>query len=96
LGAMTLEELAARCNASVTLEINEHRTSYQSVDDYLTECQSRSDEGRLNIVEGAIHRMIETNTIVRLQFYPTTPVGFIEIWGATVDEVLAEAETCFK
>lgn len=35
--------------------------------------------------------MIETNTIVELQFYPDTPIGFYRVYYCDLDAALDEA-----
>lgn len=85
---MKLEELAALCAGSVALEINPHRSSYQSVDEYLDVREWRACE----LAEGFERH----EPLIELQFYPTSPVGFVTCYGNTIEGVLALAAAWFQ
>ena len=87
---MTITELVSYCKASVSLDVNDHRAVYQTVEQWL---EDENHDGQLEIDEAAKEEMIRTDTCYRLQFYPDTPIGFYVIYGPTLDWVLTEATT---
>lgn len=90
-----LKEILSLCKCSVSLEINKHRDYYQTVEEHLrddidTHCcpPEISDEVR--------GKMIESNTIVNLHFYPNTPMGFYDIYHYDLDACLDIALNMIK
>ncbi|TFB85833.1 hypothetical protein E3O44_12590 [Cryobacterium algoricola] len=81
----TLSQLIQLCKCGVTVEVNEHRNYYESAENYLSRW---NDE---DIVPEMRRRMIASNTIAQVQFYPHTAVGFYVLFGIDVDAVLTEA-----
>ena len=87
-----LKELMSRCTCSVHVTVNEHRDYYNTAAEHLEEAKglecppSISDEVRT--------KMVETDTIIKLQFYPDTPIGSYEIWHHDLDAALDEALAC--
>lgn len=89
-----LKELLSRCKCGVFLTVNEHR-------DYYASAAERLDELALlecppDIIEGHRERMVETNTVIELQFYPDTPIGSYSMVGADIDAVLDAALSTFR
>lgn len=64
-----LQELYSLCKYGVIISINAHRNYYESVFDYLGVCIENIDIEVISVME-------QLNTIVEIQFYPETPVGF--------------------
>lgn len=91
---MIIQELVDRCKGGVSLEVNEHRNNYESAKQAIDAMLKWECPPDMN--KDSIPKMIETNTIYLLQFYPDTPIGFHSVIGATLDEVLEYAEECFK
>ena len=87
-----LKELLARCKCGVFLTVNEHRDYYNTAAEALDEAKGR--ECPPEIEPSVEARMIETNTIVCLQFYPDTPIGSYQIWHYDIDAALDEALAC--
>ena len=85
------KDLLGRCKCGVHLSVNEHRDFYEKAEQYLID--SRADE---HAPPEVIAKMIETDTIIRLQFYPNTPVGFHLIWHHDMDEALNLALSCLE
>lgn len=81
---MTLEDLAALCAGSVVLEINPHRGLYMSVDEYL-------DDHDCRVCERSA-KFERREPLIELQFYPSSPTGFVVLYGNAVEDVLALAE----
>lgn len=68
-----LKELMSLCKCSVSIEINPHRDYYESVSDELNKLQ---DSDIQEIDKEVIGEMILTDTFIRVQAYPDTPIGF--------------------
>lgn len=81
--------LLSRCKCGVSLEVNQHRVYCQTAAQAIAEGR---DFGNIpEISEMVVSKMIETDTIVRLNFYPSTPVGSYEILHHDVGEALRAA-----
>ncbi len=80
-----LKNLMARCKCGVYLSLNEHRDYYASAEERLKELSSF---GPLEVPEEVLKKMIETNTIIDLYFYPDTPVSFYKILHYDIVEAL--------
>ena len=83
-----LAELITRCKCSVSVEVNQHRAYYQVAEFYLAERDVKSPE---DVAADVFAKMVETDTVVEVQFYPSTPIGFYRIWHYDVDAALGEA-----
>ena len=73
-----------RCKAGVYLTINQHRDYYQDVQTFLS-------EEEVDIEQDILKKMIETDTVVRFQFYPDTPIGSYTLWHFEVEQCIANA-----
>ncbi len=77
-----LKELMALCAASVTVSVNDHKDCYESVRKHLEGWeQERFTEEQITAMEAA-------DTVISVQAYPNTPIGFVKEWGHDLDEVL--------
>lgn len=66
-----LLELMALCKCSLSIEVNEHRSFYESVSEHLT----NGNRG-LDVPDPEIYnRMVDTDTVITIQVYPNTPIG---------------------
>lgn len=84
-----LQELISKTKCSITLEINCHKDGYDTVEEYL---KGYPHESFINDIEQEVYdKMIERDTIIELQIYPDTPIGFYKIYGYDLDMVLDEA-----
>lgn len=87
-----LKILMNRCKCGIILHINQHRDYYRTAAEQLEEMScyecppEYSDDTR--------KKMIETDTIIDLQFYPDTPIGSYTIVHYDLDAALDEALTC--
>jgi hypothetical protein len=92
---MTIQELISRCKASVTLTVNAHRDVYETVSEHLHNLKTfRSCWD--DIEPKTLAKMIETDTIIELQFYPHTPIGSFSIFHYDLQAALDEAEECLQ
>lgn len=68
---------------------NDHTTFYQSVEEYLADEVADFDQDE--ITDQDREECIRTGEVWKLQWYPTTPVGFCVVLGPTLERVLARA-----
>ena len=80
-----LKELLSRCKCGVYVSVNEHRDMYESVEDHLSH---RDIE---DVESDVFKKMIETNTIIHIQYYPDTPIGFYSVYHYDLNMALDEA-----
>ncbi len=86
------KKLLARCKCGVFLIVNEHRDYYETAEQKLEELEAM--ECPPNIDADVRKVMIETDTIVSLQFYPDTPIGSYSIYHYDVDAAIERALRC--
>lgn len=88
-----LEALIAKCKCGVHLTVNGHRDYYESAEYYLQrEGQREVDAGCDDWASPEVVRqMIERDTIIELQFYPETPIGFYKVWHYDLSQAVADA-----
>lgn len=83
--------LVALCKCEVNLSVNPHRSYYETVERFLDDLENEP-----NIPADILQRMVETDTVVDLQFYPNTPIGFHRIFHYDVDAALTMALDCME
>ena len=66
---------------SWSIEYNEHKNYYESVEQYYGERQFEFDFIDYDTCK-------KTNTVYCLRWYPKTPIGFYAIYGSDINEVL--------
>ena len=86
-----LQDLVDLCKCEVTLTVNEHKVYYQTVEQWLNE-----DRDKDEVSEDTRANMIASDSVVTLQWYPRTPVGFYRIIDATIDGAINRALETFK
>jgi len=87
-----LNELISKCKCSVSVEIDDHKDVYETVEDNILPYDLDSDDLNPDIYK----EMKARDTIVRIQFYPDTPIGFYVIYHYDLDLALTEALECFE
>ena len=85
---MTLDEFGQSV-CLLYIQRNEHRNTYQDAKTYLETMDAleiidaeTSDEARA--------RMIETDSIWEIRWYPSTPIGFCTVFAPTFEEAWAQ------
>jgi hypothetical protein len=63
--------LFERCKASVSISLNNHRDYYQSIPEYL---EDQLENGEVD--KEVLDKMVNQDTLICVQAYPDTPVGF--------------------
>lgn len=87
-----LRKLLARCKFGVFLIVNEHRDYGQTAEQRLEEL---ADAEFQPIIDADVRNvMIDTDTIVSLQFYPDTPMESHWIYHYDVDAAIQRAMSC--
>ena len=89
-----LKELMSRCKCGVFLSVNEHRDYYQTAAARLEELAGY--ECPPEIEPEVRQKIIETDTIINLHFYPDTPIGFYSLYHYDLDAALDEALACLE
>jgi hypothetical protein len=77
-----IKELQSLCKCSVSVIINQHKDYYDSVVEYFKD--NDDDETEADVMQ----KMIETDTVVWVQAYPNTPVGFYSVYHYDLDAAL--------
>ena len=91
-----LKELISKCKAEVCITVNEHKSAYKDVISYFT-CESYTNPELLEeIGEDVYQRMVETDTIIEIQFYPDTPVGFYRVYHYDLEKAIEIALETLK
>lgn len=93
----TIDKLAvllSKCKCGVFLIVNAHRDYYETAEQSLKEKDGYECPPEIEDVVRRI--MIETNTIIELQFYPDTPIGSYSIYHYDLDAALTEALGCLQ
>lgn len=91
-----LKELMSRCKCGVHVTVNAHRDVYESAEIFLSEMSTQGGHEDLEIDPAVKAKMIETNTVVEVQFYPNTPVSFYVLRHYDLDAALDEALARFQ
>lgn len=79
-----LDDIKTLCKGSVIVTINDHKTYYLTVGDYFL------DKDMRDIDSVIFAMMIAKDTIVHVQAYPDTPVGFFEAYHFNINGALEE------
>lgn len=89
-----LNALSASC-CSLHVDINDHRTGYEDVATWFEQSQLHRIAEDLPEWKAAHpdewSRMLATDTLVTLQVYPNTPIGFEFFYGESIESVVDQA-----
>lgn len=88
-----LTELLSLCQCGVFVTVNEHRDYYQSAAEALEEAKQLECPPEIDAIVRA--EMIARNNIIKIQFYPDTPVGSYDIWHYDLHAALDQCLACF-
>lgn len=89
----TIDDLISKCKGGVYLTVNDHKNSYQNVEEYFDDISGHRE---IEIYEKEYELMKENDIVYELQFYPNTPVGFYHVYGSSLEYVLGKAEECLR
>ena len=85
-----LQTLIEKCKCGVHITVNGHRDYYETVEQYFEE-DPMMEKDFEDIEANVYEKMKELNTIVELQYYPDTPVGFYKIYHYDIEKAIDEA-----
>jgi len=85
-----LKKLTDICKCGVHISINEHRNYYDTVESYF-KSNFINEEDFKDIEANVYEKMKELDTIVQLQYYPNTPVGFYIIYHYDLEKAIDKA-----
>lgn len=83
---MTLDDVINKCVGEVCLTARGHTSFHQPLTEYIEELEIGepiSDELR--------QQATARDLIYHLRFYPSSPVGFYDVFGMSVESVVAQA-----
>lgn len=75
------KELVSLCKAGVSISVNCHKDYYESVEQYV-------DQDVKDINKDVFDEMVKRDTIVKVQAYPKTPIGFYDIYHYDIDKAV--------
>jgi len=81
-----LARIIAHCKCGVHLFVNSHRDIYVDIEDEVGNMESLG----LEIEPDIRAKIIETDTLIDLQAYPDTPIGFYKVLHYDLDAALDE------
>lgn len=84
-----LKKLLSLCKCGVFLTVNEHRDYYISAVERLEDLAGMECPPEYS--DDVKQKMIESDTIIELQFYPDTPIGSYTILHHDIDAALDAA-----
>lgn len=87
-----LQQLMARCKGGLYLTVNDHKSRYQSVADFLMEVDDMPCPPSID--QDIKELMIINDSIISLTFYPHTPVGSYDIYHSDLESALDMALSC--
>jgi hypothetical protein len=85
----TLQDVIDSCKGEVILSANQNRSNYESIRQYLADEQNRHEE--LIATREIVAKMIETDRVIQLQFYPRNPIGSYTVYHYSLDAAINEA-----
>jgi hypothetical protein len=89
-----LKELLSLCKCGVFVTVNEHRDYYETAERHLEE--AKTNECPPEIDDAVRAQMIALDTIIKVQFYPDTPIGSYEVWHHDLDAALDQCLEYFS
>lgn len=89
-----LKELLNRCKCGVFVTVNEHRDYYEPAEKHVEDAMSM--ECPPEIADDVRAEMIARDTIIKVHFYPDTPIGSYEVWHYDLDAALDESLACSR
>lgn len=78
-----LKDILSLAKCGVYLTVNSHKDDYETVEEYMSNLLNS-----FHVDEDIIQEMVKRDTIIELQVYPHTPVGFIILYHYDLDTIL--------
>lgn len=80
-----LIELISLTKAGLFIEIDDHKNNYQTVEKYFEEKRGYIEDFDEDLPLGIKEKCIKLNTIISIQAYSDTPVGFFIIYHYDIE-----------
>jgi hypothetical protein len=84
---MTIKTLTEMCKGPVYVEVNLHKSAYETVEEHIEEI--KVSNGILPEKE-TLKKMVEADTIIEIQCYPDTPNAFYKTYHWDIDLAIEE------
>ena len=91
-----IKNILERCQCGVSITVNNHRDYYQSVKEYVEELASIDNALMDEIGLDVYKQMKKSNTIVEIQAYPDTPLGFYRVLHYDIEKALNKMLDCLN
>lgn len=79
-----LKELMYKCASTVEVRCNPHRSYYDTIREYIGDDIDEVEDVILN-------EMLKTDTLICIQFYPHSSVGFHTVYHYDIDKAIDKA-----
>lgn len=83
-----LATLVSLCKCGVHVTVNRHRDFYEPIEKFL---ESGRGTDFSDMTDDVRREMVARDTLIEVQFYMDTPIGFYLVYHFDVDAALAEA-----
>lgn len=86
--------LISKCKAGLTIDVDDHKASYQDIKDQIAEIKETQPELEMQreIEEG----IIKNNRLICLTYFPDTPVGSCTIYHYDLEQAVDMALEYFS
>lgn len=84
-----LQQLTDLCACEVGVTVNENRSHYETVEEFLDDLAGRECPPQIDAETRA--RMVKENTVAEVWFYPDTPIGSYSLYDSDVSRAVARA-----
>ena len=92
-----LLELKNKCKCGISITINQHKNYYDTAEEYFQNNEFMKEYLTEGDIDPEVYeKMKEFDTIIEIQFYPHTPIGFYKIFHYDLEMALDESLNCLK
>lgn len=85
-----LEELISLCEKGITVEINPHKTYYNTLEEYLIILLGSHEEVINDIGQNIYDEMIENDICIEIQAYHKSSITFYHVFHYDLEKALDE------
>lgn len=84
-----IKELISKCKCNICIEINDHKTYYESVKQHLDEL--------VDEIDSEIYKeMVKRDTIIRIDFFPNSPNTSVVVLHYDLEKAIEDCLEYFK
>lgn len=91
-----LQQIVDKCKADVYLAVNNHKSSHQTLSEYLDSMINAEILDEEDIGKKLKQEIIDKDILYELQFYPDTPVGSYSLYHWDLKTILTNALEILK